>query len=105
MKPIDTLESLPRAVVLGGSLILVFVIGFLDAINGWDISLFLFYALPILLVAWSAGRRPAMACALLCGLAWFWANYETQPYSAFRGYVWAAFNRTMYFLFVAIGGA
>jgi len=99
------LQAQPKYLALLEAYILVSLIGFLDSINGWDISLFLFYAAPIVFVAWYCERVSAIICAVVCGLVWFWANYDTQPYAAFHAYVWAAFNRTMYFLFVAIGGS
>jgi len=104
LKAVQILEAQSKVFVLVEALALVVLIGVIDAISGWDVSLFLFYAFPILLVVWFGDRRLALLCAVACGVAWFWANNDTHPYTSAYAYVWAAFNRVMYFLFVAFGG-
>lgn len=86
------------------AVVLVLFIGFLDDKTGWDVSLFVFYAVPILIVAWFCDRRLAIACAVVCGIVWFFANSETQNYSSAGAFMLAAANRLGYFAFVAIGG-
>jgi len=105
MRISETLKTQSKVVLLAEALLLVAIIGVLDSISGWDISLFLFYAIPILVVAWFGDRRTAVLCAIACGSAWFWANRDTHPYATTYGYIWAGINRVMYFLFVAIGGS
>ncbi len=104
MKLNKILEAQPKALVLAEALVLVALIGGFDSVNGWDISLFLFYALPILFAVWFGDRRVAIVCALACGFTWFWANESTNPYTTPYAYEWATFNRMAYFLFVAVGG-
>jgi len=99
------LHAQPKALIFLEALVLVLVIGILDSVGGWDVSMFLFYALPILLVVWFCDRRSAILCALICGVVWFWAKKENHPYATSPAYLWATFNRLAYFLFVAIGGA
>jgi signal transduction histidine kinase len=98
------LQAQPKALVFVEALVLVLLIGVLDSIGGWDVSMFLFYALPILIVVWFGNRRLAILCAIICGVVWFWAKKDTHPYGTPHAYAWATFNRMAYFLFVAIGG-
>jgi len=104
LKAINTLQTQSKVFLLVEALALVALIGAADAISGWDVSLFLFYAFPILLAVWFGDRRLALVCAVACGVAWFWANNDSHPYTTAYAYAWAAFNRAMYFLFVAFGG-
>src|SRR5438105_2045561 len=97
----NALHAQPKALLFAEALVLVALIGVLDSINGWDVSLFLFYAAPILLVVWFGDRRLAVLCAVVCGIAWFLANKDTHPYATSYAYVWVTFNRMAYFLFVA----
>ncbi len=104
MKLSEALQAQPKALVFLEALVLVGLIGALDSVGGWDVSMFLFYALPILLVAWFCNRRLAILCAVICGVVWFLAKIDTHPYGTPYAYIWATLNRLAYFLFVAIGG-
>lgn len=91
-------------VLLIGATATVALICYLDYLSEWEVSLFVFYAVPIFLVAWYGDRPSALAVALLCFMAWWWANKENNPYETAAGYLWAAGSRFAYFAFVAIGG-
>jgi len=101
----DALRRQPKVLVFFEALLIVLVIGALDSLGGWDVSMFLFYAFPILLVVWFSDRRWAIVCAITCGIVWFFAKKTSHPYGTVEAYAWATFNRLAYFLFVAIGGA
>ena len=93
-----------RVLLLLAALALVALIGYADYITDWEWSLFVFYALPILLFARRGDLRLAVLTSMLCGIAWFWANENSHPYRTTSGYAWASLNRLAYFVFVAIGG-
>ena len=99
------LRAQPRPLALVQAALLLALIGVIDRASGWDVSLFLFYALPILLAVWQGGRRAGVVFAFACGVVWYWANLGTNTYGSGHAYFWAAINRLAYFLFVAIGGA
>ena len=84
---------------------MVLLIGFLDHVSSWEISLFVVYAVPILVAVWFLGTRWGALMAVLGALVWWWANYNDNPYTTTWGYVWAAMSRLIYFVFVVIGGA
>lgn len=95
---------LQRLLFFIAALALVALIGYADYITDWEWSLFVFYAFPILLFARRGDLRLAILTAMLCGIAWFWANQNSHPYRTTSGYAWASLNRLAYFVFVAIGG-
>ena len=70
----DSLRRQPDALVFFEALLIVFAIGLLDSMGGWDVSMFLLYAFPILLVVWFSDRRWAIVCAIACGVVWFLAK-------------------------------
>lgn len=82
-------------------LVLILAMGWLDAATGWEVSLLIFYAVPIILAVWWAGTRAGLCIALLSGLVWWVANERSQPYETSLGYVWALVNREFYFGVVA----
>jgi signal transduction histidine kinase len=104
MKLSEALQRQSKVLLCLEALLLIAIIGTLDSVGGWDVSMFLFYAAPILLVVWFGDRRLGILCAILCGVVWYWAKIDTHPYGTWEGYIWATFNRMAYFLFVAIGG-
>ncbi len=80
------------------------IISWLDWQTGWELSLFVLYAIPILLVVWFADVRSGIVVAFLSALAWWTANEATNRYTTEWGYPVATLSRLAYFLFVAIGG-
>jgi signal transduction histidine kinase len=104
MKFSAALHAQPKALVVIEAWMLTWIIGVLDYWSGWDVSLFLLYAIPILLLTWFGDRKSATLCAIGCGLAWFAANFQVHNYASTSAYIWAAINRLVYLLFVAIGG-
>ena len=93
-----------RVLVIGLALLLIFLIGCFDKATGWEISVYVFYAVPILLVVWQGKRRLAVFLALVCGVAWWLANISDHPYRSEWSYHWASLGRMVYFLLVALGG-
>ncbi len=73
--------------------------------TGWEVSLFVFYALPVFTAVWILNLRAGLALAFLCGGLWWIANRQESPYATEVGYAWAMINRLVYFCFVAVGGA
>lgn len=99
------LRTQPKWALLAEALAIVAAIGWADYHTGWQLSLFVFYAVPILLVVWYGNRTAGLLFAVLCGLVWWWANRMDHPFTNSLGYVWASISRLIYFLFVAVGGA
>ena len=71
-------------------------IGWLDYITGFELTLFVFYGIPIFLAVWWAGTRAGLFIAVLSGVVWWLANMSTNPYETQLGYAWALVNRLVY---------
>lgn len=93
------------AILLSEAIAMVLVIGYLDYFTSWEMSLFVLYAVPILLAVWFTGPRGGCLVAILAAVTWWWANSYDNPYSTRWGYVWATVSRFMYFIFLVVGGA
>lgn len=102
---LDAFRAQPRWAVLAEILSLSLVIGWADFSTGWELSLFVLYALPILAVVWFVDRRCGVLFAIVAASIWWSANRNEHPYQTAWGYAVATFSRLAYFLFVAIGGA
>lgn len=85
---------------------LVVFFGIVDYVTGYDMTFFLFYALPILLMVRFAGRNEAILMALLCSVAWFAADFAAgHPYRHSMLQAWEVGMRVIFFLLVVIGGS
>src|SRR5215210_1326540 len=93
-------------VILAEALFLVLAIGVADYVTGYDVSLFVFYALPILLVVWFAGRVARISVCLACAIAWCIADARAgHPYSQISILVWNTAVQLGFFVFVMIAGS
>lgn len=90
----------PLWVALMPSVFITVIMGWLDLATGWELSLFIFYAFPIVLAVWWGESRAGIGCAVLCGVVWWVANAATHPYETLVGFAWAFINREFYFFVV-----
>jgi signal transduction histidine kinase len=79
------------------------LIGLLDNLTGWELSLFVFYALPVLLAVWWGSLNLGILLAVTNAAIWWVANQDSHPYQTQWGYNWAMISRLIYFTFVAVG--
>ena len=93
-----------RSLVIASAVLLMVLIGWVDHATGWELSLFVFYAVPLLMVVWQDEKRLAVVIALMCGAIWWLANRADHPYRLQWNYHWASLGRTAYFVLVAVGG-
>src|SRR5437868_3254998 len=101
----EILRSQPRWLLLAEAMLGILLIGFLDYATGWELSLFVFYGLPIAMAVWYGNRRIGVTLALWSALVWWAANAADNPYHTTWGYLLASVSRLAYFTFVAIGTA
>lgn len=85
-------------------LLFAMAVGYIDFLTPWQWTMSVFYAPPILLAVWYGPRKSGLVIAVLCAVIWYLAGLRQHPYLSLHAYVWVAFNRMVYFLFVAIGG-
>jgi diguanylate cyclase (GGDEF)-like protein len=83
-------------------IVLVALVALLDIVTGYELSFSLFYLLPIALVAWYGGRRPAMVACVLSAGAWLLADILAgQTHSQPLIFAWNAAIRFGFFVIVA----
>ncbi|WP_404785962.1 GGDEF domain-containing protein [Altericista sp. CCNU0014] len=76
---ISVLNALPKTVVVGISAALVAAIGFLDYSLPVEVSLLIFYLVPVAIATWFVGVRPGFLMAFLSGIAVFCGQMTVPP--------------------------
>jgi len=95
-----------RGVAFFGAFVVMLVVGMLDCVAGYEVSLFVFYAIPILVGVWFCGPKSALLLAVLCGFTWSAADLIAgHSYSKNWLAVWEPIVRFAFFIFVAVAGA
>jgi hypothetical protein len=85
-----------RGLVLGGCLLLLGLLGYLDYVTGYEMSFFVFYSVPVGVAAWWLGRWPAIGAALAATVTWLVADFLSgAKYSSPFFYYW---NGAIHFL-------
>jgi glucose-6-phosphate-specific signal transduction histidine kinase len=98
-------RSQPKPVIAGLALGMIALISWIDSLTGWQISLGVFYGIPVLFVVWYMGKDWAIAFAGICMLGWMLSNWGGIPNFSRGAFIWAAISRLVYFISMAIGGA
>jgi signal transduction histidine kinase len=84
---------------------MLILIGFIDYVTGYEVTIFPFYSIPILLVAWFSGSRPAIFIAVASALSWWAADTASgHHYSNEWFQIWDAIVRFIFFLLVLFLG-
>ncbi|MBE2285355.1 MAG: sensor histidine kinase [Prosthecobacter sp.] len=91
------MRAAPLWMALIVPVVVTMVMGWLDKLTGWEISLFIFYAVPIACSVWWSGPAAGILVSVLSGAVWYLANIESHPYETQLGFVWAMINREFYF--------
>jgi signal transduction histidine kinase len=104
-KVVDFFSRQSSRMILGEAFLLTLVIGYLDYITGYEISLVVFYAIPILFAVWFGDKSTSIFIALLCALVWWWADVKAgHPYLMNWVQTYNMVVCLVFFLFVAHGG-
>jgi len=59
------------------SIVIVVLLGFIDFLTGYELSLSLFYLAPIAVVSWFVGRRLGLMISVVSAITWFIADFAT----------------------------
>jgi diguanylate cyclase (GGDEF)-like protein len=79
--------------------VLVAVLGVVDYTTGFELSVTLFYLLPIFLVAWFASERLGLVISAISAITWFLTDYANGlVYSNPIVYVWNTLIRLGFFI-------
>lgn len=101
--PQNRLHELLKFGLVAASLALV---GYIDVLTGYEVSVFPLYALPVALAAWLSGAWAGTATSMIATAIWAWADLATgHVYSK----TWILYvnggARLAFFLFVALAVA
>lgn len=100
------LERQSCRAVFAESLLLAIAIGVLDYASGYEVSMFVFYGIPIFAVGWCCNRKSALLLATLCAIIWWWADSLTGHFYRHDWIrAWEPTARFGYFGFVAFAGS
>lgn len=87
------------AVVRVVSLAVLFLIGWLDYITGYEFGFFIFYFIPVAIAAWYCGPKDGICVAIVSAVCWYLSDRFTHhPYSRAYFIYWEMFMRLLSFL-------
>jgi len=96
------LERLSRTGILALATSILLTVGVADYLTGYQLSLSLFYLVPVALAGWYAGRSSGIVMAFLSCLSWYIADLAAaHPYSHVAIQIWDALVRLGFFLITA----
>lgn len=100
-KATAVIAGLNRVTIVAGGSILILVLGMIDLVTGYEISLSILYMLPISMVTWNAGKRAGYSLAVLSALVWLGADIGSgHPFSNPIIPFWNCLVRLFFFLIV-----
>jgi diguanylate cyclase (GGDEF)-like protein len=92
----------PRWFVITAAAGVTLALGVVDAITGYEVTLAIFYVIPVLAAAWAAGRRWGSAVAFLAAATMAAADlWGRHPYSHPLVAAWDALVRFGFFFLIA----
>jgi diguanylate cyclase (GGDEF)-like protein len=93
------LAGLSRSQVLVASSCVVAAIAFVDYLTGYDVSVSIFYLMPVAMAAWYGGRVPNLLLSALACASWFVADILAgHPYDNMAHPLWETLVRFGFFL-------
>lgn len=103
MSLIEYLDKWSKPFVLALGLLLISLIGIIDYFTGVELSLSIFYLIPVALVAWYVNAWVGVIYAALGGVTWYLASvWAGQPYSSMIIAYWNGAVRFGFFTIVVI---
>ena len=72
------IAKLPKNIIIGAAVILTLLVGLLDKVTGAELSVSLFYLIPISICAWFVDRWSAISLSILSAAIFFYADKITN---------------------------
>jgi signal transduction histidine kinase len=99
------LRAQPRSCLFVEAVGLSIIIGIIDYLTGYEVAIWPFYSIPILLVVWFGDRRLSLFFALVSTFAWWWVDRASgHVYSREWLRIWDAIVHLMFFCLVMFAG-
>jgi diguanylate cyclase (GGDEF)-like protein len=97
------LDRLPRGFNIAIAFLVLAIVGVIDYMTGAEISLSIFYAIPVMLMAWSFGQVAGLVMSFIAASAWYLAA-TTVGYAYSNSFVpvWNAFVRLAFFVLLGL---
>ena len=103
MQLLERIEKWPTLFVALAGVALVAVVGFIDLVTGYELSLAAFYILPIFILSWGAGRWGGIGGGIACAAARTLADYVSgKPYTSVLYMVWNSAMRLIIYVVIAL---
>lgn len=77
MNILDFIAKQPKPVIFIASFLLIGAVGYLDLVTGNQISVTIFYLIPVSLATWFIGWRSGSLVAVICSVAWFFIDQKS----------------------------
>ena len=98
---LDYFKNAGKTTILIWGLTLTFFMGVVDFALGTEISVSIFYLIPIALATWYIGKPYGIVFSVICGLIWLWnENLGIERYSNHAIPYWNALVRFGFFMIV-----
>jgi K+-sensing histidine kinase KdpD len=90
-------------VVRLASFAVLFLIGWLDYITGYEFGFFIFYFIPVAIASWYCGQQDGIGIAIASAICWYLSDRFTHhAYSHAYFVYWEMFMRLISFLTTAL---
>jgi diguanylate cyclase (GGDEF)-like protein len=94
-------QTWKQSLILIDCILIVVLIGYLDAIAAEEISFYVYYAIPIAISCWFVNQRAGIICAVASALAWYLVDAKEHAGSPGLQY-WNVFVRLTFFATMAL---
>ncbi len=102
MKTTEYISNQSKPICIALCLVILFLIGIIDYMTWEELSLSVFYLLPVSLATWRAGRWIGILFCFVAAIVWFFSDFMTgHVYPHFIIPYWNAFERLAFFLIVS----
>jgi len=99
------LQNQSRFRLFAEALALGMVVGSIDYLTGYNVTIYPFYSIPILMVVWFGDIQLAAVISVLCTVFWWWADKAAgHQYPTEWLRLWEAIMRFMFFSLVMVAG-
>ncbi len=97
------LETLSKGRLITIATGIVFVLGFIDYLTGFELSFSFFYLIPVTMIAWAVGRNQGLTFSVLSASVWLTSNILSgQSFSNIFIGVWNTLIRFGFYSVVTI---
>jgi signal transduction histidine kinase len=106
MRFLTAFQNQAREWIFAEAAILLVPIAICDYTSGYEVTLSIFYCVPIFIAAWCCDKKMGLLMALLAGITWWWADVQAgHPYLQSWLEGWEVLVRCGFFIITAIGTA